>query len=276
MLNKEEYMKRLENALSDIRKVTDFKPEIAIVLGSGLGNFADNIEVEAVVDYKSIGGFPVSTAPGHAGQLIFGCLAGKKVVCMKGRVHYYEGYEMSEVVLPLRVMKLLGAETVILTNAVGCMNRDFGIGSFMAVSDCITSFIPSPLRGPNLDELGERFVDVSEIYDNRMRKAVLKLGDKLGIEVHEGVFIQLPGPQFETAAEIRFYSSIGADCAGMSTACEAVAAAHMGMRCCQICCITNMATGISETKLSGEEVIEIANRVSRDFEALISGLVAEI
>ena len=276
MPDSKEYYNRLLKYVDEVRKVTDFEPEIAIVLGSGLGNFADNIDIEAVVNYSDLDGFPVSTAPGHAGQFIFGTLAGKKVVCMKGRVHYYEGYEMSEVVLPMRLMHLLGAETAIITNAVGCMNRDYNVGSFMVAKDCITSFIPSPLRGPNIDELGERFVDVSEIYDKILREKVLKIGVENGIEVHEGVYIQLPGPQFETASEIKVYKAMGADCCGMSSACEALAAQHMGMHICGISCITNMSTGISETKLSGEEVIEIANRVSVKFETLIKELVAAI
>jgi len=270
------YFERLEKYVSDIRKITDFKPEIAIVLGSGLGNFADNLDVVATVSYHDLEGFPVSTAPGHSGEFIFGTLSGKKVVCMKGRVHYYEGYEMSEVVLPLRVLHLLGAETVIITNAVGGINKNYNVGSFMVSKDCITSFIPSPLRGKNIDELGERFVDVSEIYDKELREKVLNIGKKNDIEVHEGVFIQLPGPQFETAAEINFYRLIGADCCGMSSACEAIAAQHMGMHICGISCITNMATGVLDRKLSGEEVIEIANQVSTKFETLIKELVEEI
>lgn len=276
MFDAKEYYKRLLGYVDDIRKVTDFKPEIAIVLGSGLGNFADNIDVEAVVDYKSLPGFPVSTAPGHAGQFIFGTLSGKKVVCMKGRVHYYEGYEMSEVVLPMRLMHLLGANTAIITNAVGAINENYSVGSFMVSKDCITSFIPSPLRGPNIDELGERFVDVSEIYDKDLRDILLQLADELKIEVHEGVFIQLSGPQFETATEVRAYRNMGADAGGMSSGVEALAAQHMGMHIAGISCITNQCTGLSDNKLSGEEVIEIANRVSKDFEALVKGLVERI
>lgn len=276
MLDSKEYYNRLLKYADKVREITDFEPEIAIVLGSGLGNFADNIDVKAVVNYRDLEGFPISTAPGHAGQFIFGTLAGKKVVCMKGRVHYYEGYEMSEVVLPIRLLHILGAKTAIITNAVGCMNREYSVGSFMVAKDCITSFIPSPLRGPNINELGERFVDVSEIYDKHLREKVLQIGKRNDIEVHEGVYIQLPGPQFETASEIKVFKAMGADCCGMSSACEALAAQHMGMQICGISCITNMSTGISETKLSGEEVIEIANKVSVKFETLIRELVAAI
>ena len=270
------YYNRLLGYEKEIRKRTDFVPEVAIVLGSGLGDFAKNIDVEAVIDYGDLEGFPVSTAPGHTGQFIFGTLNGVKIVCMKGRIHYYEGYDMTDVVLPLRLMYLLGARTVIITNAVGCMNENFSVGSFMVSRDCIASFVPSPLIGPNIDELGPRFPDMSEIYSKDLISEVLALGEKNGIEVHEGVFIQLTGPQYETASEIRIYKAMGADCCGMSSAVEAITAAHMGMRVCGISCITNMCTGISKTKLSGEEVIEIANKVSGDFEKLVTELVEKI
>ncbi len=276
MLDSKAYYERLLFYVEEIRKKTDFVPEVAIVLGSGLGDFAKNIKVEAVVGYGDLEGFPVSTAPGHAGQFIFGTLNGVKVVCMKGRIHYYEGYDMSEVVLPLRVMHLLGAETVIITNAVGCMNENFSVGSFMIVRDCIASFVPSPLIGPNIDELGPRFPDMSEIYSKDLISEVLKIGEEQGIEVNEGIFIQLTGPQYETASEIRMYKALGADCCGMSSAVEAITAAHMGMKVCGISCITNMCTGISKTKLSGEEVIEIANKVSGDFEKLVKKLVEKL
>ncbi len=276
MFDSKAYYERLVGYKEEIDRRIGFKPDVAIVLGSGLGDFAKNIQVEAVLDYSELEGFPVSTAPGHTGQFIFGTLEGVKVVCMKGRIHYYEGYDMSEVVLPLRLMHLLGAETVIITNAVGCMNENFGVGSFMAIRDCIASFVPSPLVGPNIDELGPRFPDMSEIYDRELVSKVLELGEKNGIEVHDGVFIQLTGPQYETASEIRMYKALGADCCGMSSAVEAIAANHMGMKVCGICCITNMSTGISKTKLSGEEVIEIANKVSGNFEKLVTELVRDL
>ncbi|MBR6472672.1 MAG: purine-nucleoside phosphorylase [Firmicutes bacterium] len=276
MFDAKAYYDRLSKYALDIRKMTDMVPDVAIVLGSGLGDFAKNIRIECEIPYEDLDGFPVSTAPGHSGRFIFGTLNGVKVVCMKGRVHYYEGYEMREVVLPLRVMRLLGAHTVIITNAVGCMNPDYSIGSFMVSRDCIASFVPSPLIGPNIEELGERFTDVSEIYDADLRAKVLSIGEREGIEVHEGVFIQLTGPQFETASEIKMYRSFGADCCGMSSAVEAIAAAHMGMKVCGISCITNMSTGISENKLSGEEVIETANKVAGNFEKLITELVENI
>ncbi len=276
MLDSKAYYNRLLEYKEEIRKRTDFVPEVAIVLGSGLGEFAKNIDVKAVIDYGDLEGFPVSTAPGHTGQFIFGTLKGVNVVCMKGRIHYYEGYDMSEVVLPLRLMYVLGARTVIITNAVGCMNENFSVGSFMVSRDCIASFVPSPLIGPNIDELGPRFPDMSEIYSADLRNKVMEIGREKGIEVNEGVFIQLTGPQYETASEIRMYKAMGADCCGMSSGVEAITAAHMGMKVCGISCITNMCTGISKTKLSGEEVIEIANKVSGDFEKLVIELVEKI
>ena len=276
MLDSKAYYNRLLKYRDEIRKKIGFEPEVAIVLGSGLGDFAKNIEVEAVMDYGDLEGFPVSTAPGHSGQFIFGTFEGVKIVCMKGRIHYYEGYDMSEVVLPLRLMYLLGASTVIITNAVGCMNPDFSVGSFMVSRDCITSFVPSPLIGPNIDELGPRFPDMSEIYDRELNSIVLGIGEKNGIEVHEGVFIQLTGPQYETASEIKMYRALGADCCGMSSAVEAITAAHMGMKVCGISCITNMSTGISEHKLTGEEVIEMGNKVSGSFEILVKELIRNI
>ena len=271
-----DYYERLTGYRDLIRSMTDFEPEIAITLGSGLGNFADNIEVVKVIDYKDLPGFPCSTAPGHAGQFIFGMLGDKKVACMKGRLHYYEGYPMSDVVLPIRLLKLLGCKTAIITNAVGAINKSYNVGSFMLVKDCITSFVPSPLIGPNIDELGPRFPDVSEIYTKSLREKVKKIAEKENIELNEGVFIQLTGPQYETASEIIAYRMMGADCAGMSSGVEAIAATHMGMDVCGICCITNMCTGVTDKKLSGEEVVETANKVSGNFEKLIKLLVEEI
>ena len=268
-----EYYERLKKHVSDIRKITDFEPEVAIVLGSGLGNFADNIDVECEISYRDLEGFPFSTAPGHDGKFIFGYLAGKKVVCMKGRVHYYEGYEMSEVVLPMRVMYLLGARTAIITNAVGGMNKEMPEGSFIVIEDAIVSLVPSPLRGPNLDELGERFPDVSELYDPKLIEKALKVGKENNITINKGIFIQLSGPQYETKSEIKMYRQLGADIAGMSSGVEAVAAHHMGMKVCGVSCMTNYCTGVSDHKLSGDEVLEIANRVSGEFEKLIIGIV---
>ncbi len=276
MFDAEIYYERLVKYGKVIKEKVDFEPELAIVLGSGLGDFADNIEVVGQVAYKELDGFPVSTAPGHEGSYIFGMLDGIKVVALKGRIHYYEGYDMEEVVLPLRVAHILGAKSAIITNAVGGINENFNVGGFMVAEDCITAFIPSPLRGPNIDRLGERFVDVSQIYDKGLIVTAEGVAKEKGIDLNKGVLLQAMGPHFETAADIRLYKMLGADAVGMSSVVEAIACRHMGMRVLNLSCITNMGTGISKTELSGEEVMEIANKVSVDFAKLVRGSIKGI
>ena len=197
------YYKTLQSCVSQIKAKTDFVPDIALVLGSGLGDYADSVKVVKEIPYSEINGFPVSTVPGHDGTLIFCEIKGKKVVIMNGRVHYYEGYSMPEVVLPLRVLHLLGAKTVILTNAVGAINEEYSVGDFVTNVDHISSFVPSPLLGENIDELGERFVDMSHIYDEDMISIVEDVAEKENITTHRGVMIQTTGPQFETPTEIK-------------------------------------------------------------------------
>ena len=200
----------------------DFKPEIALVLGSGLGDYAEGILVVAELDYSDIEGFPVSTVPGHQGRYIFGYVDQVPVVCMKGRVHYYEGYDMKDVVLPIRLMKLMGAKVLFLTNASGGINSSFHAGDFMMIRDQISSFVPSPLLGPNIDELGVRFPDMSNIYDLDLQKVIRKTAVLQDIPLQEGVYIQLSGPNYESPAEIRMCLTLGADAVGMSTAWERV------------------------------------------------------
>ena len=267
---------KLNNCLECVRKQTDFVPKVAIVLGSGLGNYADNIKVECEIEYSSIEGFPVSTVPGHAGKFIFGYVDDVPVVCMKGRVHYYEGYDLSDVVLPIRLMGLLGAKILFLTNASGGINKAFKAGDFMMITDHIATLFPNPLIGPNVDELGTRFPDMSHVYNLELQDIIRESAKELDIDLKEGVYVQLTGPSFESPAEIRMLRTLGVDAVGMSTVVVAIAANHMGMKVCGISCITNMSTGISKTKLSGEEVIEIANKVSGNFEKLVSELVREI
>ena len=192
---------------------------------------------------------------------------------MQGRVHYYEGYSMQEVVLPLRVLHLLGADTAILTNAVGSLNPEFKVGEFVCVEDQISSFVPSPLVGENYDELGSRFVDMTDAFDRDMRDAVLRIGEENGIPVHSGVYLQVTGPQFETPAEIEMYRVLGADTAGMSTAVEVIAARHMGMRVCVINCVSNMAAGMEDADLSHASVEETMEGSSPDLQTLIDGLL---
>ncbi|HBA97078.1 MAG TPA: purine-nucleoside phosphorylase [Lachnospiraceae bacterium] len=258
------------------KEKVSFKPEIALVLGSGLGDYADGIEVVTELDYHDIEGFPVSTVQGHQGSYIFGYVDGVPVVCMKGRVHYYEGYDISDVVLPIRLMKLMGAKVLFLTNAAGGINTDFHAGDFMLVKDQIANFVPSPLIGENIDELGVRFPDMGNIYDRDLRTVIKRTAALLDIPLQEGVYIQLTGPNYETPAEIRMCRTLGADAVGMSTACEAVAANHMGMKVCGISCISNMASGITANPLTHKEVQETADRVAPLFKKLVTECIKNI
>ena len=259
----------LEKWVRAVREVTNFTPEIGIVLGSGLGDFARLVDRKAEVSYASLPGFPVSTVAGHAGKLIFGYVRSVPVVVMQGRVHYYEGYSMNEVVAPIRLMGLLGARKLLLTNAAGGVNTSFIPGDLMLITDHISAFVPSPLRGENPQELGPRFPDMSRVYDKEMGRAVLEAGEKLGESLQQGVYLQWQGPNYETPAEIRMFRTLGADAVGMSTVCEAIAARHMGLRVCAISCITNMACGILPQPLSHEEVQQTADRVKDKFQALV-------
>lgn len=254
----------------------NFKPEIALVLGSGLGDYGDSIQVVETLDYHDIEGFPVSTVPGHKGRFIFGYVNDVPVVCMQGRVHYYEGYPMSDVVLPIRLMKMMGAKVLFLTNAAGGLNYAFEAGDFMMITDHIMNFVPSPLIGPNVDELGVRFPDMSEVYKKDLQEIIRNTAKELGIKLQEGVYIQLTGPNFETPQEVRMCRILGADAAGMSTAAEAVAANHMGMKVCGISCISNLGCGMSEQPLSHEEVQETADRVAGQFKELITAAIVNI
>ncbi|MBQ6697565.1 MAG: purine-nucleoside phosphorylase [Oscillospiraceae bacterium] len=268
--------KKLISARDYVRGKVNFIPEIAIVLGSGLGGLADEIECVGSVRYSDIPAFPVSTVAGHEGRFVFGYLEGVPVVAMQGRVHFYEGYDIHDVVAPVRIMGLLGAKKLILTNAAGGINQGFAQGALMMITDHISSLVPSPLTGRNIDELGVRFPDMSEVYSKRFRDAVRACAEKLSVDIKEGVYIQTSGPNYETPAEIRAYERMGADAVGMSTAVEAMAARHMGMELCGISCITNMAAGLSPRPLTHEEVKETADRVSRDFKALVRAIVSEI
>lgn len=264
---------KLQNCLKSIRQKTDFEPKVAIVLGSGLGDYAQDIEVVTEVDYSEIEGFPVSTVPGHAGKFIFGYVGDVPVVCMKGRVHYYEGYPISDVVLPTRLMKLMGAEILFLTNASGGVNKNFKAGDFMLITDQISTFAPNPLIGQNIDELGTRFPDMSEIYNKELREIIKETAKENEIFLQEGVYIQFTGPSFESPAEIKMAAALGADAVGMSTAVEAIAANHMGMKVCGISCVCNLAAGLSENPLTHEEVQEAANNAAPFFKKLVTECV---
>ncbi|MEE1314477.1 MAG: purine-nucleoside phosphorylase [Faecalimonas sp.] len=258
------------------RSRTDFVPKLALILGSGLGNYAENVDVVAEIPYSEIKGFPVSTVAGHDGRFLFGYIEEIPVVLMKGRVHYYEGYTMQDVVLPIRLMKLLGAETLFLTNAAGGVKQGFEAGDFMLITDQIASFVPSPLIGKNLDKLGPRFPDMSEIYNKDLQELIRQTAEEEGIPLQEGVYIQFTGPNFESPAEVRLAAALGADAVGMSTACEAIAANHMGMRICGISCISNLACGLSDTPLCHEEVQETADRKAPLFARLVTKSIVKI
>lgn len=261
---------KLAACYRSFKEKINFTPKAALVLGSGLGGYADEIKIEATLDYSELEGFPVSTVIGHKGRFVFGYVGEVPVVVMQGRVHYYEGYSMQDVVLPARLMRMMGAEVLFLTNAAGGINWQFEAGDFMMITDHISSLVPSPLIGSNFDELGTRFPDMSCVYDHELRDIIQSAATELKIPLRKGVYIQLTGPNFETPAEIRMFRALGADAVGMSTACEAIAARHAGMRVCGISCISNLACGMTLNKLTHDEVQETANRVSRNFKALVT------
>lgn len=264
---------RLQECVNKIREKTDFRPETAMVLGSGLGGYADQLKLETEVAYREIEGFPVSTVAGHAGKFLFGYVENTPVVMMQGRVHYYEGYSMEDVVLPIRLMGMLGAKKLLLTNAAGGINLDFHPGDLMLITDQISTFVPSPLRGANIEELGTRFPDMSQVYDPQLCDNARKAAKEVSVSLKEGVYLQAPGPNYETPAEIWMFRTLGADAVGMSTVCEAIAARHMGMRVCGISCITNMAAGILNQPLNHQEVQQTANLVKEKFEELVTAFL---
>ena len=260
---------KLKRCKEDVRRKINFTPKIGLVLGSGLGDFANEMKIEATLNYHDIEGFPVSTVAGHAGRFIFGYVGEVPVVCMQGRVHYYEGYPMEDVVLPIRLMKLLGAEILFLTNAAGGILQGMKAGDFMLITGQIASFVPSPLVGANIEELGTRFPDMSHIYDEDLQTIVKKTALENNIPLKQGVYIQMTGPQYESPEEVAMCRTLGAGAVGMSTACEAVAANHMGMKIVGISCIANMAAGITPTPLAHTEIQETADRVAPDFRKLV-------
>ena len=267
---------KLKLCYEEIKEQIPFRPKVALILGSGLGEFAEQIQVKSEISYNEIKGFPVSTVAGHKGRFVFGYVGDVPVVIMQGRVHYYEGYSMEQVVMPIRLMRLMGAEILFLTNAAGGVNFDFQPGDFMMITDHITGFVPSPLIGENLEEFGVRFPDMSNVYDKDLQEIIKQRAQELKIPLKEGVYIQFTGPAYETPAEVRMSRILGADAVGMSTACEAMVAKHMGMKVCGISCISNLASGMSETPLSHKEVQETADRVAPFFRKLVWHIIEEI
>lgn len=271
-----EVYEKLMKCYEAFEKKISFKPKLALVLGSGLGDYADTMEIKETLDYRELEGFPISTVAGHKGRFVFGYAGGVPIVAMQGRVHYYEGYKVQDVVLPIRLMKLMGAKTLFLTNAAGGINKSFHAGDFMLITDHISPFVPSPLIGANIEELGVRFPDMSEVYSKRLRESIKASAAKIGAGLQEGVYIQTTGPNYETPAEIRAYAAWGADAVGMSTAVEAMAARHAGMEVCGISCISNLAAGISPTPLTHAEVQETADRVAPVFKKLVTQAITDI
>lgn len=267
---------RLQRCYKSIENKIPFRPRLALVLGSGLGDYAERIEIEASIDYHEITDFPVSTVSGHKGRFVFGHIGSVPVVIMQGRVHFYEGYSIEEVVLPERLMHLMGAEILFLTNACGSANPAYQAGDFMLLTDHILYSVPNPLIGANAEELGVRFPDMSEVYDEALRKEIFSCAKDLGISLREGVYMQFSGPSFETPAEVKMAHILGADAVGMSTACEAVAGRHCGMRICGISCISNLGAGLSEEPLSDEDVKVVANRVAPLFKKLVTEAIIRI
>ena len=267
---------KLRNCYDSIKGKIPFEPKVALVLGSGLGDYAEQLEIQGTIDYHDIEGFPVSTVPGHKGRFVFARINEVPAVLMQGRVHYYEGYPMSDVVLPVRLMKLMGAEILFLTNAAGGVNYDYGAGEFMLIKDLISCFVPSPLVGPYLEELGPRFPDMSHIYDEDLRDIIRSTALELGIRIQEGVYVQLTGPAYESPHEVKMCRILGGDAVGMSTACEAVAANHMGMKICGISCISNLACGMTDVPLSHKEVQEASDKMAPLFKKLVSESIRKL
>lgn len=267
---------KLYRCYDSVRERLPFVPRLALVLGSGLGEYADTVQVDGVIPYETIREFPRSTVEGHKGQFVFARIQGVPVVMMQGRVHYYEGYRMEDVVLPVRLMRLMGAEFLFLTNAAGGVNDQFRAGDLMVITDQISSFVPSPLIGENDRRLGPRFPDMSRIYPGELCRVIREAGEALEIPLKEGVYLQFTGPAYESPAEVRMARILGADAVGMSTACEAVAANHMGMKILGISFISNLACGMTDQPLSHQEVQKAADKAAPRFRALVTEVIRRI
>jgi purine-nucleoside phosphorylase len=262
-------MEKINAAAAYVRSCTNLQPTIGLVLGSGLGDFADTLEEAVRIPYQDIPHFPVSTAPGHVGALVIGKKCGQVVAAMQGRIHYYEGHTMQTITFPVRVMAKLGVKNLVLTNAAGGANASYNPGTLMLIRDHINYGFANPLIGENLDEFGPRFPDVSDLYTKELRTAVKDKAAAAGIHLEEGVYMMFTGPNYETPAEVRMAQILGADAVGMSTAPEALVAGHCGMRVVGVSCITNHAAGVTDQKLDHAEVVEIAARVHDTFQQLL-------
>ncbi|HUX46602.1 MAG TPA: purine-nucleoside phosphorylase [Desulfosporosinus sp.] len=276
MNSEKDFSAKLAETRNYLMERVKMLPELGVILGSGLGAFADLVLEKQAISYKDIPHFPISTVEGHAGQLVFGKVQGRSVVVMQGRFHYYEGYTMHEVTFPIRVMQVLGVAGLIVTNAAGGINPDFHPGDLILIKDHLNMMGDSPLRGANLSSLGPRFPDLSEAYNRNWRQKALVIARELGINPQEGVYAAMSGPNYETPAEIRFLRSSGADMVGMSTVPEVIVANHGGMQVLGISCVTNMAAGILGQKLSHAEVMETAGRIEKQFVHFVQALVKEL
>src|SRR5690606_37407602 len=264
---------RIRQAAEMIQEQSALRPRVGLILGSGLGILAEEIEGAVAIPYEEIPHFPVSTVEGHVGRLVLGELEGQRVVAMQGRFHLYEGYPLESVTFPIRVMKRLGVETALITNAAGGINESFQPGDLMLIRDHINFMFRNPLVGPNDPELGERFLDMSEAYDAELRRLARRVAGELGIDLKEGVYAAMLGPSYETPAEIRMLRAVGGDAVGMSTVPEVIVARHAGIRVLGLSCISNMAAGILPQPLSHEEVMETAERVKETFLRLVKGIL---
>ena len=272
-----EYTRQVQEAAAYIKeKLNGRKPEIAITLGSGLGDLAEQLTDAVQIPYGDIPHFPVSTVAGHKGQFVVGKLEGREVLCMQGRFHYYEGYDLKQVTMPVRVMKLLGIDSLLVTNAAGGINTGFHAGTLMLIEDHLNLTGENPLIGENLDAFGDRFFDMTVAYDKEYRTLAKATAEELNIPLATGVYAWLTGPNFETPAEIRYLRTIGADAVGMSTVPEVLVARHSGIRVLGISCITNLAAGMTDNTLSHEEVKETADRVQNEFIRLVTGIVSRM
>lgn len=268
------YLHQIDAAVRSIRQISDQIPEIGVVLGSGLGYLAEEVEQANTILYEQIEGFPLTSVQGHAGKLVLGELGGRKVAFFCGRVHLYEGFSPHEVVFPIRVLRKLGAHTLLLTNASGGINRDFEAGDLMMLTDHINYTCQNPLVGPNLQDFGPRFPDMTHIYSPNLQQVARRVALEHGISLREGVYLATLGPSYETPAEIRFFRTIGADAVGMSTVLEAIAARHAQMQVAAVSCVANLAAGDHHAELTHEEVTEAVNASREPFAALLKGLIA--
>lgn len=269
-------LKYFQKSADHVKSKIEFTPRTALILGSALGSLADDIEDPVVIPYEEIPDFLVSTVKSHAGKLILGELYGRKVVCMSGRFHYYEGYDYEQLVAPVRLFKLLGAEEMILTNAAGGINTGYRPGDLMIIKDHINLAGASPMRGPNDDQVGPRFFDVCNVYDEGLRAMAKGLAHNCGLRIQEGIYAYQTGPHFETPAEIRFLRMAGADAAGMSTVTEALTAAHCGLKTLAISLISNMAAGVDNNRVSGEEVEEVGTRSAGEFKKYLKSILTHM